>query len=63
MARESRWSQHSSEKGRFALGAVWRVAYPSHFDRDVLFCDLLACTTQERGNDGELLGSVGRSDG
>ncbi|KAJ6160239.1 hypothetical protein N7497_004776 [Penicillium chrysogenum] len=33
-------SQHSSEKGRFALGAVWRVAYPSHFDRDVLFCDL-----------------------
>jgi tyrosyl-DNA phosphodiesterase 2 len=33
-------SQHSPEKSRFALGPVWRVAYPSHFGRDVLFCDL-----------------------
>ena len=33
-------SQHCSEKSRFALGPVWRVAYPSHFGRDVLFCDL-----------------------
>ncbi|CAI7644458.1 unnamed protein product [Penicillium glandicola] len=24
----------------FALGPVWRVAFPSHFGRDVLFCDL-----------------------
>ncbi|CAG8909642.1 unnamed protein product [Penicillium egyptiacum] len=28
------------ETSRFALGRVWRVAYPSHFGRDVLFCDL-----------------------
>lgn len=33
-------SRRSSEIGRFALGPVWRVAFPSHFGRDVLFCDL-----------------------
>ncbi|KAJ5686541.1 hypothetical protein N7536_009160 [Penicillium majusculum] len=33
-------SRHSSEINRFALGPVWRVAFPSHFGRDVLFCDL-----------------------
>ncbi|KAJ5405244.1 hypothetical protein N7465_006528 [Penicillium sp. CMV-2018d] len=33
-------SRHSSEMSRFALGPVWRVDFPSHFRRDVLFCDL-----------------------
>lgn len=33
-------SRDSSETSRFALGPVWRVAFPSHFRRDVLFCDL-----------------------
>ncbi|KAJ5196128.1 hypothetical protein N7449_006607 [Penicillium cf. viridicatum] len=33
-------SRHSSAISRFALGPVWRVAFPSHFGRDVLFCDL-----------------------
>ncbi|KAJ5959526.1 uncharacterized protein N7479_006676 [Penicillium vulpinum] len=33
-------SRHSSEISEYALGPVWRVAFPSHFGRDVLFCDL-----------------------
>ncbi|KAK4860882.1 hypothetical protein LT330_004613 [Penicillium expansum] len=33
-------SRHSSGTSRFTLGPVWRVAFPSHFQRDVLFCDL-----------------------
>ncbi|KAJ6188500.1 hypothetical protein N7519_003408 [Penicillium mononematosum] len=40
LVSKSRFTSQSSEKSRFALGPVWRVAYPSHFGRDVLFCDL-----------------------
>ncbi|KAI2726215.1 hypothetical protein CBS147332_3102 [Penicillium roqueforti] len=48
-------SRHGSETSRFALGPVWRVAFPSHFGRDALFCDLFvpsptdaSCTTRVR---------------
>ncbi|KXG48192.1 Endonuclease/exonuclease/phosphatase [Penicillium griseofulvum] len=33
-------SRLGSDKSGFALGPVWRVEFPSHFGRDVLFCDL-----------------------
>ena len=38
-------------KARFAstaLGPVWRVAYPSHFDRDALCCDIFVSFGRER---------------
>ncbi|PIG89872.1 hypothetical protein AARAC_008610 [Aspergillus arachidicola] len=38
-------------KARFAstaLGPVWRVAYPSHFDRDALCCDIFVSCGRER---------------
>ncbi|KAJ5189380.1 Endonuclease/exonuclease/phosphatase [Penicillium cf. griseofulvum] len=33
-------SRLGSDMSGFALGPVWRVSFPSHFGRDVLFCDL-----------------------
>ncbi|KAJ5164304.1 Endonuclease/exonuclease/phosphatase [Penicillium coprophilum] len=40
LVSKTRFRSPSSGISRFALGPVWRVAFPSHFGRDVLFCDL-----------------------
>ncbi|KAJ5383755.1 Endonuclease/exonuclease/phosphatase [Penicillium concentricum] len=40
LVSKARFSRPGPEMSRFALGPVWRVAFPSHFRRDVLFCDL-----------------------
>ncbi|KAJ5513380.1 hypothetical protein N7463_002932 [Penicillium fimorum] len=40
LVSKTRFARPGSETSRFALGPVWRVAFPSHFGRNVLFCDL-----------------------
>ncbi|KAJ5835739.1 hypothetical protein N7447_001765 [Penicillium robsamsonii] len=40
LVSKTRFSRPGSKVSRFALGPMWRVAFPSHFGRDVLFCDL-----------------------
>ncbi|OQE47497.1 hypothetical protein PENCOP_c001G08508 [Penicillium coprophilum] len=40
LVSKTRFRSPGSGMSRFALGPVWRVAFPSHFGRDVLFCDL-----------------------
>ncbi|EEP82862.1 predicted protein [Uncinocarpus reesii 1704] len=38
---KSRFTELNSIPNRISLGPVWRVKYPSHFDRDALCCDIL----------------------